>query len=84
MGFATGEDVMNTVESLISELPAALNAQFSLVEKDGDIYPVSKLGSVCDYLYTSSIVRALTLLVENKQRGAPMAQLDGPISSSYL
>jgi len=54
MGFATGEDVMNTVESLISELPAALNAQFSLVEKDGDIYPVSKLGSVSDYIDTST------------------------------
>lgn len=40
---------MNAVEALISELPTALNAQFSLVEKDGDIYPVSKLGLVCSF-----------------------------------
>ncbi|KAM7191780.1 tRNA synthetases class II (D, K and N) domain containing protein [Naviculisporaceae sp. PSN 640] len=43
MAFATGEDVMKAVESLVSQLPEALNAQFTLVEKDGDFYPVSKL-----------------------------------------
>lgn len=51
MAFATGEDVMNAVESLVSQLPQALNAQFTLVEKDGDFYPVSKLAVVCGCMF---------------------------------
>ncbi|KAK3394322.1 tRNA synthetases class II-domain-containing protein [Podospora didyma] len=44
MGFATGEDVMRTIESLVSELPAALNAQFRMVKNGDEIYPISKHG----------------------------------------
>jgi aspartyl-tRNA synthetase len=42
MSFATGEDVMRTVEALVSQLPTALNAQFSMVKRGGDVYPVPK------------------------------------------
>ena len=31
---------MRAVESLVSELPAALNAQFSMVKRGDDVYPV--------------------------------------------
>lgn len=44
MGFATGEDVMRTVETLVSELLPALNAQFNIVKSGDDIYPVPKRG----------------------------------------
>ncbi|KAM7194498.1 aspartyl-tRNA synthetase [Rhypophila sp. PSN 637] len=45
MGFATGEDVMKAVESLVAGIPDALNAQFTLVENDdGEFYPVFKVG----------------------------------------
>ncbi|KAK0633047.1 tRNA synthetases class II-domain-containing protein [Immersiella caudata] len=40
MSFATGEDVMRTVEALVSQLPTALNAQFSMVRRGDDVYPV--------------------------------------------
>ncbi|KAK0656616.1 tRNA synthetases class II-domain-containing protein [Cercophora newfieldiana] len=42
MSFATGEDVMRTVETIVSRLPAALNAQFSMVKRGDDVYPVPK------------------------------------------
>lgn len=44
MGFATGEDVMRTVETLVTELLPALNAQFNIVKSGDDIYPVPKRG----------------------------------------
>jgi len=46
MSFATGQDVMRTVESLVTELLSSLNAEFTLVERDNDIYPVSRRGQV--------------------------------------
>ncbi|KAK0624661.1 tRNA synthetases class II-domain-containing protein [Bombardia bombarda] len=45
MSFATGKDVMNTVETLISELPTALNAQFQVVNKGDDHYPIPRRDS---------------------------------------
>jgi len=47
MSFATGEDVMQTVEALVSHLPAALNAQFSMVKRGNDVYPIPKHSLVC-------------------------------------
>ena len=47
MSFATGKDVMRTVEALVSQLPAALNAQFSMVRRGDDVYPVPKHSLVC-------------------------------------
>ncbi|KAK0753844.1 aspartyl-tRNA synthetase-like protein [Schizothecium vesticola] len=44
MSFATGKDVMRAVESLVSEIPAVLNAQFSMVKRGDDVYPVLKRG----------------------------------------
>ncbi|KAK3362647.1 tRNA synthetases class II-domain-containing protein [Lasiosphaeria hispida] len=44
MSFATGEDVMQAVESLVSKLPASLNAQFTMVKGGDDVYPVPKRG----------------------------------------
>ncbi|KAK3330129.1 tRNA synthetases class II-domain-containing protein [Apodospora peruviana] len=40
MSFATGQDVMDAVESLVTELPASLNAEFRLVESRGEIHPL--------------------------------------------
>ena len=42
MGFATGEDVMRTVETLVTQLLPALNAQFNVIRQGDDIYPVPK------------------------------------------
>ena len=47
MSFATGKDVMRAVESLVSEIPAVLNAQFSMVKRGDDVYPVLKRSLVC-------------------------------------
>ncbi|KAL1835597.1 hypothetical protein VTJ49DRAFT_6348 [Mycothermus thermophilus] len=38
MGFATGEDVMRTVETIISDLTALLEADFTVVEQGGEVY----------------------------------------------
>ncbi|KAK3383720.1 tRNA synthetases class II-domain-containing protein [Lasiosphaeria ovina] len=42
MAFATGQDVMQAVESLVSELPAALNAQFNIAKQGDDVFPIPK------------------------------------------
>lgn len=42
MSFATGKDVMRAVESLVSEIPAMLNAQFSMVKRGDEVHPVLK------------------------------------------
>jgi aspartyl-tRNA synthetase len=46
MAFATGEDVMRTVEALVSELPAALNSRFIMAKHkngiNGHFHPVSR------------------------------------------
>ncbi|KAK4195117.1 putative mitochondrial aspartyl-tRNA synthetase precursor [Triangularia verruculosa] len=43
MSFATGQDVMRTVESIMKDLMKSLNAQFELVQSDtNERYPVPK------------------------------------------
>ncbi|KAK0730376.1 tRNA synthetases class II-domain-containing protein [Lasiosphaeris hirsuta] len=44
MSFATGEDVMQAVESLVSTLPASLNTQFSMIRRGDNVYPVPNQG----------------------------------------
>ncbi|KAK4105350.1 hypothetical protein N658DRAFT_520574 [Parathielavia hyrcaniae] len=38
MSFATGEDVMQTVETIISDLARALDSDYSIVQKGEDVY----------------------------------------------
>jgi hypothetical protein len=42
MAFATGEDVMRTVESLVSDLAIWLNANFSAARDGQDVYLAPK------------------------------------------
>ncbi|KAK4188520.1 tRNA synthetases class II-domain-containing protein [Podospora australis] len=42
MSFATGKDVMATVETIVRDLLKALNAEYRLAVKDGELYPVPK------------------------------------------
>ncbi|KAK4152245.1 tRNA synthetases class II-domain-containing protein [Chaetomidium leptoderma] len=42
MSFATGKDVMQTVESIVSDLASSLNSDFSVVKKGEDVYLAPK------------------------------------------
>jgi aspartyl-tRNA synthetase len=42
MSFATGKDVMRTVESIVSDLATALNSEFTVVTKGEDVYLAPK------------------------------------------
>lgn len=42
MSFATGKDVMRTVESIVSDLTTALNSEFTVVTKGDDVYLAPK------------------------------------------
>ncbi|KAK4141825.1 tRNA synthetases class II-domain-containing protein [Dichotomopilus funicola] len=42
MSFATGEDVMQTVESLVADLATVLNSDFRVVDQDGEIHLAPK------------------------------------------
>ncbi|KAK4043704.1 tRNA synthetases class II-domain-containing protein [Parachaetomium inaequale] len=42
MSFATGEDVMRTVESIVSDLAVSLNSDFCVVDKGEDVYLAPK------------------------------------------
>lgn len=57
MSFATGKDVMRAVESLVSEIPAILNAQFSMVKRGDEVYPVLKRSLVCTHPRGKSCLR---------------------------
>jgi hypothetical protein len=57
MSFATGEDVMNTVESIIAELPQHLNSNFRLVGRDGRLSPVD----ICAIVRFIMVVSGLSL-----------------------
>jgi aspartyl-tRNA synthetase len=42
MSFATGKDVMRTVESIVSDLATALNSEFTVVTKGEEVYLAPK------------------------------------------
>ncbi|KAJ4295944.1 aspartate--tRNA ligase msd1 [Collariella sp. IMI 366227] len=44
MSFATGEDVMRTVEAVVSDLTRTLDAEFSVVKKGDEVYLAPKKG----------------------------------------
>jgi hypothetical protein len=48
MSFATGEDVMRTVESIISDLARSLNSDFSVVQEGEDVFLVPNKTLVCE------------------------------------
>ncbi|KAK0729257.1 aspartyl-tRNA synthetase-like protein [Apiosordaria backusii] len=48
MSFATGQDVMRTVESIMKDLMKSLNNQFDLVQSGEERYPVPKKTSSSD------------------------------------
>ena len=47
MSFATGEDVMRTVESIVSDLTIFLNSNFSVVDEGEDVYLAPRKSLVC-------------------------------------
>lgn len=49
MSFATGEDVMRTVESVIADLTLSLKSDFSVVRKSRDVYLAPKRSLVCGH-----------------------------------
>lgn len=57
MSFATGKDVMRAVESLVSEIPAMLNAQFSMIRRGDEVYPILKRSLVCAQPHGKSCFR---------------------------
>ena len=48
MSFATGEDVMRTVESIVSDLTRALDSDFSVVKKGDEVYLAPNKSLVCN------------------------------------
>jgi len=48
MSFATGEDVMRTVESIVSDLTRALDSDLSVVKKGDEVYLAPKKSLVCN------------------------------------
>lgn len=47
MSFATGEDVMRTVESIVADLTRSLDSDFCAVENGEDVYLTPKKSLVC-------------------------------------
>lgn len=47
MSFATGEDVMRTVESIVADLIRSLDSDFCTVENGEDVYLAPKKSLVC-------------------------------------
>ena len=60
MSFATGEDVMRTVEHVVSDLTRSLDSDFCTVKKSDDVYLAPKKSSVCP---TCSVVYPRQLTV---------------------
>ncbi len=54
MSFATGKDVMRTVESIVHDLTRALDADFSLVKKGDEVYLAPKKSLVCQLSVSNS------------------------------
>lgn len=52
MAFATGKDVMRTVESIITSLSASLKDRFCFVKRSDEIYPMPRESLVCSTAIT--------------------------------
>lgn len=77
MSFATGEDVMQTVESIVSDLIVALNSEFSVVETGEEVYLAPKKSLVC-----LSVLEFKISALTSSQNAAD--QKDSATGSRYL
>lgn len=88
MAFATGEDVMQMVESLVSRLPEMLNEKFVMVQNGNEIYPRPKGTLVCKYTTRpvgSSNSRAVGIRGESERRRQPhVGQVTDTIPTSHI
>ncbi|EAQ92661.1 hypothetical protein CHGG_00896 [Chaetomium globosum CBS 148.51] len=64
MSFAKGEDVMRTVESIVSDLAVSLNSDFSVVDTGEEVYlaPKKSLLNRVDHILPRSFVSMITHL----------------------
>ena len=77
MSFATGEDVMRTVESIVSDLAISLNSDFCVVDKGEDVYLAPKTSLVCQ-----PVVKLRTFVLTSSQKAAD--QENPTTGSRYL
>lgn len=84
MSFATGEDVMRTVEALVGDLATALNSEFRAVDQDGEVYLAPKslvcrfprnLAPILTSDRTRPIQRSLTPLLVTLCRHSPACRM---------
>jgi aspartyl-tRNA synthetase len=77
MSFATGEDVMRTVESIVADLAVSLNSDFCVVDQGEDVYLAPKTSLVCQ-----PAVRLGAPILTSSQKAAE--QDDPTTGSRYL
>jgi len=87
MSFATGEDVMRTVESIVSDLTQSLSTNFAHVMKGDEVYLALKRVQVWQALNDSGMEKCLTVLpgtYECRGGGHPAQLHKAPIPSYHV
>lgn len=87
MSFATGEDVMRTVETIVSDLTRSLDSDFCAVKKGEDVYLAPRKSLVCRSLVFHTITFCSDEPAETNRPGRcfyGLTLLQAPLSSYVI